>query len=71
MFSGCNETLAVLIQTKIGEVHVQIFDVLIIGLFVVVRAEPGKAFVAEVGFDGVYALDHHVYSTVKLLLVQD
>lgn len=51
--------------------HVEILDVLVVGLLVVVRAEPGQAFVAEVRFHRIYSSNQNVHSTVELLLVQD
>ena len=38
----CTETLAVLVERKVGQVHVQIFDVGVIWFLVVVSCESGK-----------------------------
>ena len=51
--------------------NVQIFDIVIIGFLVIVSAESSKTLVAEVCFDGVNASDEHVYTAIKLLLVED
>jgi hypothetical protein len=40
-----------------------------IGLGIVSCAESGETFVAEVGLQGIYSLDYHVESEIKLFLI--
>jgi hypothetical protein len=51
--------------------HVQIFDVVVIGFLVIVCAESCKTLVAEICFDWINASNEHVDTAVKLLLVQN
>jgi len=54
------ETVGVLIQREVGQVHVQVLDVVLVWLLVVVRAEPSQAFAAHVGLHGVHSADQDV-----------
>lgn len=65
------EPLRILVQREVGEVHIQVLDVLIVGLLVVVGTEPGQAFVAQVGLDGIHAFYDDVHAAVEFLLVED
>ena len=51
--------------------HVQIFDVVLVWLFVIMSAESSEPFVAQVGLHRVHSADEHVQPAVELLLVQD
>ena len=40
--------------------HVEVFDVLVVGLLIVVGAEASQAFIAQVCFNGVYTADEYI-----------
>lgn len=65
------ESLRVLVEREVRQVHVMIFDVMRVGLLVVVRTEACETFVAEVSLYGVDAANQHVQPAIKLLLVQN
>ena len=63
--------MGVLIQTKVGQVHVKIFDIRMVRLLVVVGAESGETLVAQISLHWVDTPDQHVKSHVKFLPVEN
>ena len=52
-FRGSLELMGVLVQTKVGQVHVKIFDIRMVRLLVVVGAKSGKTLIAQIGLHWV------------------
>ena len=71
LLAWCFESLGILVQREIRQMHVQIFDVVVIGFLVIVCAESCKTLVAEICFDWINASNEHVDTAVELLLVQN
>lgn len=71
LIAGCFESLGVLVQREIGQVHVVVLDVVGIGLFVVVSAKAGQSFIAQVGFDRINSPNQYVEPAIELLLVEN
>jgi len=63
------ELLRLLVQTVVGQVHVQVLHVQAVGLFVVGSAEAGDSLVADVRFNLVHALNEHIEPKIEFLVI--
>ena len=55
----------VFVDWVISQVHEKLFEVIFGRLLVLLSAESGQAFIANVSLDGVCAHNDHVYSQIK------
>jgi len=51
--------------------HVQIFDILVVWLFIVMSTEPSKTLVTNISLDWIHSSYKHIETAVELLLVKD
>ena len=51
--------------------HVQIFDILVVWLFIVMSTEPRKTLITDISFDWIHSSNQHIETAVELLLVED
>lgn len=65
----CFVFLGVLIQTKVSEMHIQIFDISMIWFLIVVCAETGETFVIKIGLDRINSPNKDIKSEIKFLSV--
>lgn len=55
LFTWSLKSLRVLVKTKISQMHIEIFDVGVIRLFIIMSAESCKAFITKICFNRIYS----------------